>query len=841
MKTRKIIFKILLALFSSLIMFLFLSHVTTITKAAGGQGDIEQAEKIMRKYDGITNWQEQSTSPPNQVGKIPIGNGVSLGYTFGSARNATGKVVTGGDNTITKYSQGNNTGAPTTPNGKINIFIDQNGTYYGILHQGANSFIGTGGTPGNASDTSIDFALVNGSTSSNEFYDSYNLLRQMPVFESSSSTNKIFYTGTDSNNKPVYKLVGYFYKKSVYAEIVLRPDPTGAPIVRRELYVYNPNTSTAQFQVFFGEDTGLDPSNNNTQTVDNVPMFALGDNKGLFMYSGLSTSPSKLFVTNNVPDGFQNFMGRVLTNPTSWAVKGTIPGKGQISDPSMPFSTAPTASQMGDINAKAGDNLLQVMGNTGQMIDVVDSNGFQDSAYSLRWPAVSLSTGEVAHFSSAIGATVSGLAIPSLRMTYTNANQTTTGSNHVGDTLKFNVKIRNDGYNSNWIISRILDSLPNGLAIDTNTINSSLVNGNTIDYNPNTGLIDNRESNLTFSAQVTNSAPYYLDSSGNLTNTVAVTGHNAGQNDSTTMKDSVKIPVITPSFKYRFTKLVRNETTNPNGDYTQQVTAQKGDVIDYKIDFTSNGQATVKSTSIYDKLDSNLEAVSGSAYWNGTSVSDPDPTYHEYYFAVPGSINNNQTYSFTFKAKVTAPSSQVISNTATLLNTTLSSGTTDSRINTEEPALVNVQDAPQTTAFIEVPSKIDFGSVNSLNLERILKNVNTTGKLRISHGDNTSFQVSVSYDNNGDNPIASGDNKLVQDNGDTLLFNQTKTNSNENWQPLSTSPIPINSDGFSGSYTDLDLTKYVGSQKWKLRIPADTKAGQYSGKITWTIADVPAL
>src|SRR5699024_1452798 len=155
-------------------------------------------------------------------------------------------------------------------------------------------------------------------------------------------------------------------------------------------------------------------------------------------------------------------------------------------------------------------------------------------------------------------------------------------------------------------------------------------------------------------------------------------------------------------------KLVRNETTNPNGDYTQQVTAQKGDVIDYKIDFTSNGQATVKSTSIYDKLDSNLEAVSGSAYWNGTSVSDPDPTYHEYYFAVPGSINNNQTYSFTFKAKVTAPSSQVISNTATLLNTTLSSGTTDSRINTEEPALVNVQDAPQTTAFIEVPSKIDF-------------------------------------------------------------------------------------------------------------------------------------
>lgn len=839
MKTLKTIQKTLLALFTGLIMFLIFNPYTIITRAAGTQGEIEQAEKVMRKYDGITNWKEQSTSPPNQIGNIPIGNGVSLGYTFGSARSATGKVVSGGDTTITKYNAGSNSGAPTTSNGKINIFINNNGTYYGILHQGTNSYIGLGGTPGNASDTSIDFALVNGSTNSNEFYDTYNLYRQMSVFDSSSNANKIFYTGTDANNKPVYKLVGYFYKKSVYAEVLLRPDPTGAPIVRRELYLYNLNGSTAQFQVFFGEDTGLDPSNNSTQTVDNVPMYAIGDNKGLYMYSGLYTNPSKLFVTNNVPDGFQNFMGRILTNPTNWAVKGNT-SSGPITNPSMPYSTSPTATQMGDINAKADDNLLQVNGANGQMVDVVDSSGNQDSAYSLRWPAISLAAGEVAHFSSAIGATVSGLAIPSLRMTYTNANQTSSGLNHVGDTLKFNVKIRNDGYNSSWQINRIFDALPSGLEIDPTSIDSTIMHGNTIDYNPNTKLPDNGESNFTFAAKVTNSAPYYLDSSGNLTNTVEVTGHNANQNDSTTMKDSVKIPVITPSFKYRFTKLVKNETTNPNGDYSQQVTAQKGDIIDYKIDFTSNGQASVKSTSIYDKLDSNLDAIPGSAYWNGTSVSDLGSD-HSYYFNVPGSINNNQTYSFTFKAKVTAPTAQVISNTATLLNTQLNSGTTDSRINTEEPALVNVEDAPQTTAFIEVPSKIDFGNVNSLNFERMLKNVNTTGNLRVAHGDNTPFQVSVSYDNNGETPIASNGNKLIQDDGETLLFNQAKIDSAEIWKPLGTSPVPINLDGFNGSYTDLDLTKYVGSQKWKLRVPADTKTGQYNGQITWSIEDVPAV
>lgn len=78
---------------------------------------------------------------------------------------------------------------------------------------------------------------------------------------------------------------------------------------------------------------------------------------------------------------------------------------------------------------------------------------------------------------------------------------------------------------------------------------------------------------------------------------------------------------------------------------------------------------------------------------------------------------------------------------------------------------------------------------------------------------------------------------MIQDNNPALFLNQSGGESTDNWKPLSTEPLPINLNGFSGSYDDYPLNEYVGAKKWKLRVPSTAKAGQYTGQVTWSIED----
>lgn len=811
-------------------MFLAFSNFTTNVKAVVSQANVEAAAKVMQKYDGISDWALQNNSPSNQIGEIPIGGGISLGYTFGSARNSSGKVVSG-DTTITKVSgTGTVNSAPIINNGKINVFLNYNGSYYGILHQGENSYIG--GTPETASNTSIDYALLTNNRDS-YFYSDMNVLNKLDVIDSSSKTNRLFYVGHDLNKKPVYKLVGYYTPNHVYVEIVLRPSPTGSPIVQRELYVYNPGTSDVSFQTFYGEDTGLN-NRNNDDSVDNVPMFAIGGGQGLYLLSGADYDPaSKLFITNDVDGGFKDFMGRVLTNPTNWGIKGKqYSSAGDITDPKLPWASNPTASQNGDTNAAADSNLLVGKTNAGANYNIVDSNGKQDTAYTLRWPETKLGAGQVQKYVSKIGATIQHYAIPVVKKSYTNLTSTD-GINRVGDKLAFKLSVKDDGYDSSWKITKVLDQLPTGLTIDPNSVNNSMVNGNSIDFSPNQTISSGGQTAVyTFNATINNQAPYNL-TNGNLTNTASFTGTNQGtgtnHSESKTYSDSVDIPVQTPSFKYRFTKQVRNNTTNPNGAFSDKVTAQKGDTIEYKIDFTSNGNSSLTGANFADSLPSGLELDSNSVTLNNIKKDSLN-------FST-GALVNNYDNIISFKATVTGISTSTASNTAHLQNVTTSAGQSISNIDTEVPAVVEIEAAPITMAITKYPETIDFGSVNTSGVDRIIPNISTSGNLAVDHPDDTPFQVSVSYNNNGENALASNGTKLIQDNGESLLFNQTDDNNSNIWKPLSAEPTPIKSEGFSGSYTDFDLTKYIGSNKWKLRVPGSAKAGKYTGKITWSISD----
>lgn len=425
--------------------------------------------------DGVTNW---SPVYKNIIGSIPISDNVSLDYTFGSARDSSGNVMSG-DPTVTTTNTNLNSGygAGYSYYSKINVFINYNGKYYSIVHQGKNSYISS--NPERASDTSIDFSLPYGQSDS--YISSSVLLNLSP---------KVLFSGTE-NGRRVLKIGGYLQKQGVYAEVLLRPSATGAPIVQRELYVYKAdNSKTTQFQTFFGEDTAMtsdssiyDNVQNTTDFTngDDVPLYAIGGGQGLYINSSASSNgiKSKLFVTNNVADGFKDFMGLAFANPYRWYEKGKqskSSGGGFISHPTLKVGDhdPDDPDKNGDTDKVAGTPLLygQTSANSA-IFPVVDENGKQNSAYLLRWPAVNgMASRETMHFSSTIGSTISPYAIPVVSKTYTNTNQQN-GLNHVGDTLHFKLKVNNQGLNSNWSFNNLVDNLPAGLQLDTSSVKFS--------------------------------------------------------------------------------------------------------------------------------------------------------------------------------------------------------------------------------------------------------------------------------------------------------------------------------------------------------------------------------
>ena len=839
MKGYQSIPKVFLLVFMALLMVLTFNttNVEAITKT-----QVLEAEKVMRNYDGISDWRLVDNVATNQYGSIPIGGNVSLGYAFGAARDANGNVKAG-DKTITLESKYSFKGdIPNITNSKINIFLIDNGKYYGILHQGDDSYIG--GKPENASISSIDFALLENSNTSAPFYDTMNLLTNASQIDSSYKTYKLFYTANDKNGRKVFKLVGYFNKKNVYFEIVLRPSSSGSPVVQRELYVYNAENTTAKFQTFYGEDTGLNPDNNDNSSVDNVPMFAIGGGLGLYIESGLKNSESKLFITNNIDGGFKDFMGRVLAYPDNWSQKGMQYGSSTpIKSPSLPvvMSNKPTDDQIGDTKAEADQNLLIGKNNSGQEYKIVNGSGKQDTSYILRWPYTTLAPGNVAKFVSNIGATVKPYAIPTVKKTYKNLTSKD-GTNNVGDKLHFTLSVRNDGYGSNWIISKIKDDLPNGLTIDPN---STLINesGTGIDYNPNTGVTDGATATYEFDATINNKAPVYA-TNGKITNTVQFTGYNKGFSDTRTYEDSVDIPIETPDYAYDFTHQVRNITADPNSDFSDSVDATTGDQLEIKSVFTASvgiaENAKYTNTALddngdgYNNQDDKLSLKSGTVFVNG--VLNPDAIQNGLFTKSFTPAGQSNTY--IYRVIVNSSTEEIIRNNSTMENVkdvnnkTLSIGPSDT-------ISIRVHPPVPTTSFIEVPELIDFGSINSTGTEKMLTNKQTKGNLIVSHSAETPYQVLVSYDNNSDQALANGDEKLIQDDGLSLLLDNNSNEAVDDWEPLSTTGIPINNQEFIGSDEPLDLTKYVGLDKWKLRVPSTAKSGKYTGQVTWTIADTP--
>lgn len=759
-------------------------------------------------YDKDITW-NSSTSSVNSYQELEIAPGISLGYAFGLTQDTNGKVKSMSDDTIAK---------PTTFNGsnifgsKINVFLNNSGNYIGSVFQGSHNSTTPAVNKEQVSSTSPDFIILPTNTSfglSGVNASKYALLggtSNTPYMQ-----NKKFYIGKDSNGHTAYKIVGDFIRGSgtgndvfnLKAEIVLRASPTNSAIVQRELFLSNNSSKAQSFQILYGEDTKLADN-------DRVLVRDLGNSNGLYIENGTY----KLMVTNEMPDGFKYYAGQTFNTSMNW-----ISG--------FDSKTGAGAESKG---YKYGDA-------------ITGSASLADSSYTLKWDPTTLNPGETAHFGSTMGVTASPYALPVVSKTYTNQS-TNSGTNNIGDKLKFSLKVRNNGYGSSWTYEKLKDTIPDGLQIDPTSIVLTYNDGSSIPINasdydastktltipPTLSLSDGQEATISYNASITREG-----SGKTLTNTAYFTGHDT-KTSSKTYDASVDIPVKKSKFNFSFKKYVKNVTNGETG-FSTSTDAKVGDIVDFYMIYQVTSDSTDSlnaGTELTDDLPNGL-VLDGKVHVKGPQ--DTTPYESSQINTGINAVSPGQTVTLEFNAKVTSAAVGQVTNVATVSGGVSSSNEVIGDM-VSNGASVNVQ---KSDAFVEVPSLIDFGSTNIYGKKMILNNVTTKGELIVTHPDSNSFNVNVSYDNNNSKTqMKNYNNDTLQADDSGLLFIRQRTNKYTDtgtWQPLTASGVSIQTDTFPGSQDNLNLSDYVGVNDWQIHLAPGTAAGDYTGTLSWNLVE----
>ncbi|MFC6176970.1 isopeptide-forming domain-containing fimbrial protein [Companilactobacillus huachuanensis] len=817
----------LIGLFSILLAFICFS---TNVSAAISATDFD---------DGITGWQ---TGTSNKIGQIDIGTSSStgkslkLGYAFGLAQNQSGLVSGMSDDTILTPSL-----ATSTNNiqfSKMNVFLNYGGSYISSAFQSGYKY--TSSNTSNVSLTSPNFMLAPSDSTKSITAKDFSILGAGTNTSNNGNPGltdkKFFYTDPKDGSAPSYKIMGNYVRTAGSAnngaynlevELLLRPSPTNSAIVQRELYVKNTGEDTQKFTILFSEDTKLGDSNGGN---DAVPIYNLGNGQGLYIQNPYDSDDFKLMVTNQTQDGFKYYSGQTYDSSSmNWA-KG--------------FSNS-TVTGTGAESGPVNDSLLGT-----------DSSGnpkFGDSSYTLKWNPTTLAAGETAHFGSTIGVTAKPFSIPTPTKTYTNETRTD-GTNKVGDKLKFNLKMTNNGYGAQWRYDKLVDQLPAGLQVDSSTLRLTDNSGttqvlapsdydsttNTITIPPALSLTDDQHATVTFEAQITNDALTSSGGENTITNKAEFTGLDVGNNETEqkTFDASVDIKVEPPDYSYTFTKLIKKHSDT---DYTTSVDGKSGDIVDYQILYTVNttSKDSLQAGAIIDDdLPAGLELDTSSIKIWGPNDSD-DAGYNQSHINTGNiqAVGKGQRVKIEFSAKVTASTAGKITNTAYIKNVnTTGNQSFDEQFSTG--ANLNVQNVNAITSY---PTKIDFGSTNMYGKDKTLNNVSTTGELIVAHPDSNPYNVTVSYDN--DNP----DSQMKNTAGDTLpadasglLFIRQRNDSDSdpgNWKSITPTGTTIQSSNFTDYNSAVNLTGYVGAGDWQIRLAANTSPGAYNGTLTWGLTE----
>ncbi|WP_125566328.1 isopeptide-forming domain-containing fimbrial protein [Companilactobacillus insicii] len=755
--------------------------------------------------DGIYTWQHQSN---NKVANLKINDDLQLGYAFGLAQDTSGNVTTGGDDTIETDSSASGQNIQYS---KINTFLNNRNKYISALFQQG----WTGSTAKESvSPTSPDFMLVPNENTSSVTASKYSILSNF------LSGKKYYVESLNANTRPAYKIAGDFIRNDSYGkynlqmEIVLRPSPSNAAIVQRELYIKNNTNYTQKFGILYAEDTQLDGE-------DTIPIYSLENNNGIFIQS----INYKLLFDRSLPDGPSNYTVSPFNSSFMDWTKGFSPAN---------FSGVGTES----LNLKYG---------------ALITSSLLDSSYTMKWPYTTLEPGQIKHYVSSVGISQPKYAIPKVTKSYINKTNSD-GKNRIGDKLNFNLKVFNVGFKSKWSYTKLIDQIPDGLQIDPQSLTITHPDGlfsklPSENYNSSTKTLtippaltvkDGESCTISFDATISPMA-----SGTTITNVGRFYGIDYDTTD-TEEKEyiaSTNIPVERKSFDYSFTKQVRNVSNNETY-FSDSTNAKIGDKVEFKVKFQVNStskNSLLSDSFIHETLPMGLAGNVGvtviTDYTDSSLNGQTSFTDSQNLQAWIQKIDPGKSVTIVFPATVTNTASGSMSNIATITNVRTSGNETLGTLSTNN-ANVIIQGS-NTSGFTKTPDLIDFGTTNYYGENQNLTNTSTIGQLIVSHPKPSNYYVAVSYDNEDSKT------QLKNENGDTLLptndgliFIKERENSPSDigsWMPITTDGTPIQSSYFNG---DQNLTNYIGVGNWKLHIGPNTKPGKYTGILTWTMEDV---
>lgn len=677
--------------------------------------------------------------------------------------------------------------------------------------------------------TSVDYALLDElATSIGQTGGVLQMMSNLTYFVSKDASGRV----------QAVKLMGYLRYGALEMEEVLRTSRYSEGGVAQELYVKNVSTTPQNYVVTEGEDTRLENQDQiGSYVSDRVPVYALGDQRGMYIQS----PNHRLNINTDVTDGPKHWLAgyygdyiKCNTSGVSTSSYGTAVFKGSsLADA--------TGQEVGSY--PAGFELLP------------KSNGsYPDSAYALLWPATNLAVGQTKHYAVDLGINASAYSKPWLTETWRNLSRSD-GKNYPQDQMEFEVTLGNDGFTSAYQTTSLTDLVPSDFQVTSATITYANGQNKTVAYNAaNRGLQlsptdaillkDNQKAKITFLGTINASA------NGTTLSTTpkatAVEQNLSSHPTSDFYGSTLSIPVEKLTFSATLAQTAVDRTRSlPTNYYVP------GDTIDFCLDY----QIAADSTATAPQLVFTPQASAGLKFANYVFASDGsnDSDLVTTFMIDQTNANWPQTIVVKKRSREAFKAGDHFRLTITGVATGNLSGAHNSSyqtlrhnvnvsapLNSGQVNTINVQTLILQRAnfayFTEIPTTIDFGKV--VNAGQSLTNRATTGALKVNSYFQSAtaqgYEIRVAYDNTGSQRLTNGSVGLTPRGTSLLSYRAQPILSSGNRvaqiTPSSGTSTGINERG-------IDLTNLVGANQWQLNAQRNALPGDYKGTLTWSIVN----
>lgn len=569
---------------------------------------------------------------------------------------------------------------------------------------------------------------------------------------------------------------------------ILKPSMDGQNI-QHEYYITNLGEERA-LSIGRAVDTRLG-------TNDNVPIQAIGKNRGMFIESG----PYRLYYRTNMKDGPDNWNGAKFNNdyfsnfsPADWTGAG-------VEAENLPQ------------NAVIADNI--------------------DTGLKLKWQPKNVKLDQTVHYRYDVGITATGQPVPTVEKSVKNISSEDQNEAKLGDKLRYTINLSNSG-DENWDSIELTDVLPEAVS-DPENIELTHADGTTANlpvedlYNETNRTLtlddfvveSDNEISLSFDVKIVN------NEKREIVNTARAEG--LGPDDKKYAASGEARMKVKESSIPRVEKTVKN--VNGSDDYLP------GDTVEYSLKVGNDHKNTAISwdnISLKDIVPEDV-TVDPTSFHKTYTKSDgtkeesdlaQDTVWQEstrQLLVKQDALKGTEDVVVTFKAKIkNSVANKLVQNTLEVISDEFDPITADVSFN-----------VAGQLEFISAPKNISFGKLPIKSFKQTYKPESWDEALQVK--DNRSLTISPRW------------SMLVKLEKPLTGAKSTETLSSLYYKADGQEQMITDEDGAQiYEHTTTDSNAVTISDLWdddtglRLDVPAGkAKKDVYSGTLVWTLQDVP--